>query len=192
MQIALFGGAFDPPHIGHQFITKTLLEKKLVDEVWYVPVKQHPFGKNMLPDEVRLEMLQFIIPQNEPRIRIETYELEKPGISYTYETFQFLEKKYPDTYFSWVIGSDNLGSFDKWLDVHPQLLEYPFLVYPRQGFTMGPLYPNMTPLMEVEEVAVSSTQVREQAARGESITDLVDPEVAQYINNHHLYVTATT
>ncbi len=189
MQVALFGGAFDPPHLGHQFITTTLLTQNLVDEVWYVPVKQHPFGKQMSADTARLDMLRLIVPESDPRIKIETYELEKSGISYTLETFQYLSQKYPEHTFSWVIGSDNLPTFYKWLDIHQQLLDYPFFVYPRQGFAMVPLYPNMTPLSGVKEVVLSSTQVRAAAKSGSSLTGLVDPAVAQYIEQHQLYVS---
>ena len=62
MKIALFGGGFDPPHLGHQFITQTLLERQIVEEVWYVPVKQHPFGKQVSADQHRVAMLKLIKP----------------------------------------------------------------------------------------------------------------------------------
>jgi nicotinate-nucleotide adenylyltransferase len=190
MKVALFGGGFDPPHRGHQFITQTLLERGIVDEVWYVPVKQHPFGKKVSPDHHRLAMLELILPPQDSRVRIETYELEKLGMSYTFETLEYLSQKYPEHEFSWVIGSDNLPTFDKWLEIHSALLKYPFYVYPRQGFPMEPLYKGMIPLTEVQEVPASSTQVRQLIEQGEEVTELLDPQVIKYIQDHRLYRAA--
>jgi nicotinate-nucleotide adenylyltransferase len=187
MDIALFGGGFDPPHLGHQFITQTLLDRTLVDEVWYVPVKQHPFGKKLSPDHHRLAMLKLIVPSADSRIKIETYELDKQGMSYSYETLEHLHQKYPEHRFSWVIGSDNLPTFDKWLEIHSELLKYPFYIYPRKGFPMKPLYPGMIPLQDVKEVEVSSTEVRHLIEQGKSAEGLIAPAVGDYISDHGLY-----
>jgi nicotinate-nucleotide adenylyltransferase len=187
MHVALFGGGFDPPHIGHQYITRVLLERKIADQVWYVPVKHHAFGKQVSADEHRLAMLQLIIPSQESRVRIESYELQKEGISYTYETLTHLSQAYPENRFSFVIGSDNLATFDKWLDIHPQLLNFPFYVYPRQGFAMQPMFQGMKAIENVPEVGVSSTQIRDKIKRGEAVTGLVDPQVERYIKENSLY-----
>jgi nicotinate-nucleotide adenylyltransferase len=188
MHVALFGGGFDPPHIGHQFIAKILLDRQIADQVWYVPVKHHAFGKQVSADQHRLEMLKLILPVGDERIRIETYELEKVGISYTYETLTHLSQQYPENSFSFVIGSDNLPTFDKWLEIHPKLLNFPFYVYPRKGYEMAPLYQGMIPIENVPEVAVSSTEVRTKIKNQESVTGLVDPQVERYIKEKGLYL----
>ena len=93
MNIVLFGGAFDPPHLGHQHITQSLLDQKIADEVWYVPTKEHPFSKPMTPAKHRLAMLELIV--TDPRIKIEEYELDKEGISYSRDTLDFLSQSHP-------------------------------------------------------------------------------------------------
>ncbi|MBT4124640.1 MAG: nicotinate (nicotinamide) nucleotide adenylyltransferase [Candidatus Pacebacteria bacterium] len=191
MKIFLFGGAFDPPHLGHQYITKNLLKKGLADEVWYVPVKSHPFSKQMSSVEHRLAMLNLLI-NGDFRIKIETYELEKQGVSYSHETLDALAKKYPEHEFSWVIGSDNLNKFHLWSggegrSFRELLKNYSFYVYPRQGFEFSPLYENMIALEEMKEVVVSSTNVREALSKGESILEFVDPKVAEFIEENGLY-----
>jgi nicotinate-nucleotide adenylyltransferase len=98
-----------------------------------------------------------------------------------------LQKTYPEHQFSFVIGSDNLGGYHRWLEQHPRLLEFPFYVYPREGFTFEPLYSNMTPLTGMKTVTISSTEIRTMLQRGEAITGLVDPEVERYIEEHQLY-----
>jgi len=191
MQIILFGGAFDPPHLGHQQVTQSLLEQNITEEVWYVPAKEHPFSKEMSPARHRLAMLELIIA--DPRIKIEHYELDKEGISYSRDTLDYLSAKYPEHSFSWVVGSDNLPDFHKWGDSQGRgyqdlLANYRFYVYPRKGFPMKPLYDNMAPLTNVKEVVASSTEAREQVKANQPIDQLVDPAIADYIQAHDLYV----
>lgn len=183
MHIALFGGAFDPPHLGHQQVVTAMLEGKIADEVWYVPVKNHPFDKQMTAAEHRVAMLELL---QQPKTRIERYELEHPGISFTYDTLETLSAQQPRDTFSFIIGSDNVLNFHKWGQFE-KLLEYCFYVYPRAGFSFEPLYKNMVPLREMPTVEVSSTQVRESVRAGEPIAGSVAPEVEEYIEEHQLY-----
>lgn len=185
MKIALFGGAFDPPHVGHQQVAQALLANKIVDEVWFVPVKQHAFGKQLkTTDEHRLVMLQLIAL---PSTKIETYELENDEISLSYITLRTLSERYPMHTFSWVIGTDNLADFHKWDFYEEMLQEFVFYVYPRAGFPFEPLREGMVALREMLEVAVSSTDVRQAVASGQPIDTFVDPAVAAYIADQQLY-----
>lgn len=186
MHIALFGGSFDPPHQAHQIIAQYLLDQKIADEVWYVPVGEHHFAKKMSPAKNRVAMLQGII--NSSRIKIENYELNHSGISYSYGTLLAMSKKYPQHTFSWIIGSDNLASFHKWHEYKKLLAKFTVYVYPRQGFPFQPLYPGMVPLEGVKRMRTSSTIVREKIRTHLSIARLVDPKVAQYIKVHRLYI----
>jgi nicotinate-nucleotide adenylyltransferase len=185
MNIALFGGAFDPPHLGHQQVAAALLAKKIVDEVWYVPVKQHPFSKQLrTTDDHRLAMLDLI---QQPGTRTEMYELENDEVSLSYITLKNLSTTYPEHTFSWVIGSDNLKDFHKWDFYQEMLQEFTFYVYPRAGYVFDPVYPGMIPLKDMQEVVVSSTEIRNRIENGQSIDSLVDARVAAYIAQHQLY-----
>lgn len=189
MKVVLFGGAFDPPHLGHQQIAAGLVKSGIADEVWFVPVKIHSFAKNMSQVEHRLAMLKLILI---PGVKIETYELEQSDVNYTFNTLDALAAKYPEHDFSWVIGSDNLEKFHLWGDKtgrnYRQLLDaYNFYVYPRQGHPFKPLYPGMLPLPDLPKVTVSSTQVRDLVARGENLTSFVTEAVAHYIQANGLY-----
>lgn len=190
----LFGGAFDPPHLGHHLISKNILDHGLADQVWLVPAKTHPFAKPLSNSKSRLEMLNLLIGDDD-RMKIETFELEKNGISYSHETLDALSEKYPEHEFSWVIGSDNLDQFHLWSDskdrsYEEMLSKYIFYVYPRNKHDFSPLYDNMIPLKDMEEVIVSSTLVKEMLAKGEDISDLVKDEVIEYIKDNKLYASS--
>jgi len=191
MKILLFGGAFDPPHLGHHSIVKNILDQNLADQVWYVPTKTHPFAKKLSSDSHRMKMLGFLV-STDKRTRIETFELDKEGVSFSQETLDALSKKYPKHEFSWLIGSDNLKNFHLWgdskgRDFKEMLSKYHFYVYPRKGFEFSPLYENMTPLRDMEEIVVSSTLVKEKIAKGERINDLVMDKVIKYVKENNLY-----
>ncbi len=187
MQIALFGGSFDPPHLAHQSIPRTMISEKIVDQVWYVPVKQHPFKKPLSSDEHRLAMLKLLLSPDFPQICIEEYELHRPVVSYTIETLEFFAQKYPEDTFSWVIGSDNLEKFHLWGRYQEILKKFSVFVYPRHGYPLTSLLPGMVPLTQLPEVEVSSTQVRQMVAKSEAVQEFVIPAVAEYIQAHHLY-----
>jgi len=166
-------------------VANTLLEEKRVDEVWFLPASKHPFLKPLSSGKDRISMLQLIM---KPGLRIETFELETDGTSYTYKTLVALRERFSDHNFSFVIGSDNLESFDKWDKYEALVREFPFFVYPRPGFPMEPLFPNMTALSDKATVTASSTEVRERLQRGEPINDLVENGVEEYISRQGLYV----
>lgn len=183
-QVALFGGAFDPPHRGHAQVA-SVVASDTIDEVWFVPVYKHPwaekYGKEvMAPYEHRLAMLQLVLG-NQQKIA------EYLEVGFTYPTITYFENKYPDIHFSWIMGSEYISRFDAFLEGHPRLLDYTFYMYPRKGYPLENLYPNMVGLHGMKEVAVSSTMVRAAVVAGESLEGLVEPSVAEYIKQHSLY-----
>ena len=181
MRIALLGGSFDPPHLAHQQIAQYLREQELVDEVRFVPARQHPFGKPLSPVTARLEMCQLL------GVNIETYELDQPELSYSYKTLQALAEREPKNTFQWVIGSDNLQSFNKWFAYEKILQEFGVLVYPRAGFGFEPIYTGMKVLEKAPTMLVSSTEIRQKVRDGEDVTGLVGAAVSKYIKDHRLY-----
>lgn len=184
-KVALFGGAFDPPHLGHQKVAE-VVNTEYIDEVWFVPVFKHPwahrYGKDTLaPYTDRVTMLESIVGENQ---KIEHYR----EISFVYPTLQYFEAEHPDIEFSWIMGSEYISRFADFLAGHPQLAEYTFYIYPRTGFPLHNLYPNMVGLYDMEEISISSTQVRQAVASGHSLEGLVTPFVAKYIAASQLYL----
>lgn len=184
MHIAVFGGAFDPPHLGHLTIARQLLQQKLTDEVWFLPARRHAFAKALSPDFDRLAMLQLLL---EPAMRIETYELDHDEVSYTYRTLKALQKQHPEHRFSFIIGSDNIKNFDKWDHFEELKEEFQFYVYPRSGYSMNDLFRNMHPIKDVPEIDVSSTEIKEALQQEKNVSELLPPKVWHYLQENELY-----
>jgi len=202
MKVMIFGGSFNPPHLGHQQMAKSVLEMGLIDQVWYLPVGKHDFDKNVVAADQRLKMLELILPKEGEeffdQIKIEDCEIRYFQTSYTATTLDYLSTRYPQHQFSFLMGSDNLAKFHLWYDqlgrdYHYLLNNYLVYIYPRVGFPLKPLYKNMIPLSQLKAIAVSSTQVRkalEENAGAADLTELLDPKIIKYITKHNLYASS--
>jgi len=193
MHISLFGGAFDPPHLGHLQVITDLLLNKIADQVWLVPTGVHDFQKMMHSADDRLEMLELLISQLpinlQKQTRIESCELERPGISHTIDTLEYLSAKYPQHTFSFVIGSDNLDKFHLWHGYQRILEKYKVFVYPRANFPMKPFYQGMIALLNVKPIVVSSTEIKKRLKEELSVTDYLPNSILDFITHNKLYLS---
>ncbi len=187
-KVAVFGGSFDPPHLGHEQVIREVLESKIVDEIWLLPVKNHPFAKNVSPAKDRLAMVQLMLTHlARPEVRVEEYELTVEGINYSYLSLQHLKQQHPDTVFHWLMGSDLLADFSTWEQADELVNDFSVLVYPRSGYGWEQIWPGMTALTTLPTITVSSTTARAALAANQDTASLVLPEVAAYSKAHHLY-----
>ncbi|MBI5151609.1 MAG: nicotinate (nicotinamide) nucleotide adenylyltransferase [Candidatus Pacebacteria bacterium] len=182
MHLILFGGSFDPPHNGHLAIAQNIVDQNIADQVIFIPCANHPFAKEMSPAHYRLAMLNLL-----PNITIDPYELNRKEKSYSFDTLRYFAEKHPQDEISWLIGSDQLQSFHKWHRYQELLDQFRVYVYPRANFPFEPLYSNMIPLREMEEINVSSTLVREAVHRGADIQSYVPHQITEYIRENALY-----
>jgi len=122
--VALYGGSFDPPHIGHVAIVQALRELDFIDEVVVMPTFLNPFKENFTANaEIRLNWLQKIFKSFDD-VKVSAYEVKKERKVPTLETVRFLLQKYQKIYL--VIGADNLDSLNKWykFDELQKLVEF--------------------------------------------------------------------
>ncbi len=193
MKIALFGGAFDPPHLGHLQVIVNLFENRLADEVWLVPTGTHDFHKLMQPAPIRLKMLEMLIDQipfkHRDKVKIERCELEREGVSHTIDTLNQLSKQYPHDDLYFVIGSDNLQKFHLW-DRYQEILEkFPVIVYPRVNYPMSSTYKSMIPLTGVKQFLASSTEIKKRIIERKSVDDMLPQEILDFIQKERLYLS---
>lgn len=205
LRTGIFGGTFNPIHLGHTALATSVCEQGLVDEVWLMVSPQNPFKQNLelLDEDMRLAMTRLAVAPY-PMLQACDFEFNLPRPSYTYHTLQALRAAYPDREFSLIIGEDNWDSFHRWYRSDDILRETPIIVYPRGGesqvvncdsasslasselrvdshsepIVLGPDYPLLP---------YSSTEIRALIALGGNANHMLHPDVATYISDHNLY-----
>ena len=195
MRIGVFGGSFNPIHIGHEALARELCQSGLVDELWMLvsplnPLKQ---GSSDIADfEARLEMARLAF-KDVPCIKVSDFEAHLPIPSYTYTTLHALSEAYPNDEFHLVIGADNWLQFGKWYRGDDIIKEFHILMYARPGSELDvESLPSSVTLVNTHLYDISSTLIRQRAANGLSLSGWVSPEVEQYIEEHKLYLCSPT
>ena len=191
MKIGIFGGSFDPIHIGHAIIAQHIISSGAVDRLWFMVSPVNPLKADkvrQVSDTDRLRMVEMV---SRPMEGVETsaFEFTMPRPSYTIDTLNALQAKFPDDEFYLVTGGDNWQIFNKWRNSEEILAKYHLLIYPRLGYEViipEDLKDRVT-LVEAPIIELSSTEVRERLANGQSVRYYVPDEVLGYIERHHLY-----
>lgn len=183
--VALFGGSFNPPHVGHVLAVTYALSVGLVDRVLVVPVFEHALGKRLAPFPHRLEMSRRAFGWL-PGVEVSSIEERLGAPSRTLRTIQTLEAEHPEWRLRLLVGSDITREIEKWHAFEEIARRAPPLILPRAG-SAGEGAPALLP-------EVSSTTVRqllERAARGEALDvelgALVPRVVRDYIAEHALF-----
>src|SRR3954452_5783134 len=178
MRVALFGGSFNPPHVGHQLVGLEVLEADAVDELWLIPCSKHPFDKALAPFEDRLAMCELAAAALGPRARVSDCERQLGGESRTLRTVKALLAQHPAAELSLVIGGDIEAELDSWYGADELRRLCRFIVVARSGFAgaAGPVMP-----------AVSSSEVRQRLAAGQPVDRLLPRAVLDYIRQRKLY-----
>ncbi len=180
MEVALLGGSFNPPHVGHLVAAHFVRATRPIDELWLLPAFRHPFGKELAPFEHRVRMCQALCADASGWLKVSEVERDVPGEGRTVDTLELLTARHPGHRFTLVIGSDILRDLPKWkaFDRIRELAQV--LVLQRAGYpaqeAFGP------PLVEV-----SSSEIRSALARGEQPEALVPRAVLAYARANRLY-----
>lgn len=200
VNIAILGGAFDPPHNGHIEVAQFVLNNSgEIDEVWLMPPASHMNGKRMASSEDRLTMCE-LAAERDRRIKVFDYEIQNKLGGETYYFFKRLlnEKELNEKYnFSMIIGLDNANSFDKWVNYKELERMARFIVVPRKGVGKKPgvNWFMRSPHIYMEEgcnvTEISSTTIRNMIKNDDpEIAKVLDPKVYEYIKKHRLYDTS--
>ena len=202
-RIALFGGTFDPVHLGHVAVAVDAAEQIGVEKIVFVPAKRSPL-KGFFPragDQDRLIMIALAIADNR-RLEVSDYELNKPSPSYTLETVRRFQADYgSETVVYWLTGADSVNELALWYKITELIDECNISVMYRAGFEP----PDFTKFSDIWGSArvekmqrnviqtplidISSTEIRSRLADGLDVADMLHPSVADYIRQHRLYQT---
>lgn len=189
MRIGLFGGTFDPPHVGHFLVAVDAFEALELDRVVFVPAGVQPFKQETVraTSGQRLDMLRRMTG-SDPRFGVDPVEVERPGLSYTVETLAAYGQRHPGSLLFLLVGEDLAGQIGSWREPERIARLATIVVLTREtgepdaggsAFSLRRL--------RSRRVDVSSTEVRERAASGRSIRGFVTDAVADYIESAGLY-----
>jgi len=166
--IAILGGTFDPPHLGHSRFVDYLLTQEGFSEVWIVPVYHHPYQKKSAAFVDRIAMCRLNFLQK----RALVLDVEKALSGYTIDLITHLKRQFPENHFAFVAGEDLQPDVPNWKNSVELLKLIPFKFYPRSHEWFG------------ED---SSTVIREAIAQGKSAKEYLMPVVEEYIIRKKLY-----
>ncbi|MBB6448804.1 nicotinate-nucleotide adenylyltransferase [Geomicrobium halophilum] len=188
-KIGILGGTFDPPHIAHLLIAQESLDACELDEVWFMPtnVPPHKQNEDMANSSDRVEMTRLAISDH-GKFRLCTVELDRQGPSYSMDTMEILQNQHPNVQFYFIVGGDMAVSLPTWHGIEKLRKQVTFIV------TSRPNYPDDYPFEEelisvnIPEMEISSSDIRERVSREENIRYLVPEAVRKYVGENHLYV----
>lgn len=203
-KIGLFGGTFDPIHLGHLNLAMELKENKQLDEVWFIPAYINPH-KTLFPPasaDQRLQMLELAL-QDFPDFLVNDLELRRGPPSFTVETVKIIlnaeEQQAEPRQFFWLMGEDTLCHFHRWHQAEMIATLIPLLIGSR--FSENPWSYNFdSPVIEeavkqgwtkTRLMDISSTDLRQRLAQGLCCSHLIPTEVLHFIKQNHLYICSS-
>jgi len=197
-RVGVMGGTFDPIHHGHLVAASEAAHRFGLDEVVFVPAGQpwQKSGRTVSPAEDRY-LMTVIATAADPRFRVSRVDVDRDGPTYTVDTLRDLRAELAsdgtDAEIFFITGADALASIVSWhaSDELLGLAHFVGVTRPGHSLTDPGLPPGSVTLIEVPALAISSTDCRERAARGEPIRYLVPEGVVEYVAKRHLYPVAS-
>lgn len=197
MKIAILGGSFDPPHIGHALAAVQIRELLDLDQIWLMPCFIHPFGKKLSDANHRLSMTKCLENTN---IKVSDFELRNRKVSYTIDTLDALSKIYKNDTFYWILSSEDLENFQKWKNWQEIIKKHNLIIFPRE--IQASLKEKIKKCLKLESIpdnitiisldklvttGISSTIIRERVRKNLAITYMVPEKIEQFIQTNKLY-----
>lgn len=203
--MALFGGSFNPVHHGHLIIARSIAEALDVNEVVLLPTHSPPHkdARGLAQTEYRMEMVRLAV-EGDPLFSVSDHDATCEGPSYTVKTIKHFRQNLPEeTELLWIIGADSLLELHTWFQVATLVTSCRIVTAHRPGSPLAELTTLeemvgteatrklRSDVIDTPHIDISSTHIRKRVAQGQSIRYLVPTTVAEYINQHRLYNTAT-
>jgi len=189
-RIGLFGGSFDPIHLGHLLVAQAAREEFGIERVFFIPAARSPFKPDSAPaeDHHREQLLRLALA-GKPHFELDLQEIERGGTSYTIDTVNHHRSRFPEAKLFWLIGADHVPTLDKWRDAEELAGKVEFLLIPRPGEpdAQAPA-PFVIHRLRGFPLGVSSSQIRDRVKAGLPVDNLVPSAVSEAIGNMGLYL----
>lgn len=189
-RIALYGGAFDPVHNAHLEVARRAVRQAHLDQLIFIPSAQSPLKthKPHVSDAERLQMLD-LVAREDAAFCVDPFEIEKGGVSYSFETVRHFQSAYPGAELFWIIGADQFEQLADWKRIEALAAAVQFLVFARPGYQR--VEPGIAGLnyclLEAPLMAESSSEIRQRCLAGEPITTYLPKAVEAFILSRGLY-----
>jgi nicotinate-nucleotide adenylyltransferase len=197
-RIGVFGGTFDPVHLGHLRAARAAFEWLGLNRLIWVPNRTSPLrqDEDRTPGEHRLAMVGAAV-EDEKGFEVSDIEVRRPGPSYLVDTLETLRAGAPEADWHFLMGMDSLDTFDRWVRVKDIVAMVRVWVMPRPGGeaeqvladleTRAAYLSDRIRILPGPLLDISATEIRQRVRAGDSITDLVPEAVAEYVDAHGLY-----
>jgi len=193
VRLGIFGGTFDPPHVGHLLAASDAFEHLELDRLVLVPAGTQPLKavRTTAPTEDRLAMVR-LTAGNDPRLETDSVEVDREGLSYTVDTLEEFSRRFPSAELFLLVGADVLSTFGQWRQPRT-ILELATLAVLCRADSQGTVVEMDAELarraafIPTRRIDVSSTEIRDRVRSGRSIHGFVTDPVAEYIASHGLY-----
>lgn len=200
MKIGIMGGTFDPIHNGHLMLGKAAFEQFSLDEVWFMPNGNPPHKKSssIQSEATKRAVMTELAVEEYPNFRLETYEVEREGISYSYETLEHFRRSRSGDEFYFIIGADSLFAIESWaepkrifsaciiLAAYRDEIDTPYKIQ-KQIVYLQKKYGARIQFLETPLMNVSSHELREMIKEGKNVTSYLPEKVEKYIKKEGLY-----
>jgi len=183
MKLGLFGGSFDPVHLGHLLVAQAAMEELGLDRLFFIPTSQSPFKpeNKPAPDAVRLRLLRLALV-GKANCEMDDQEIRRGGISYSIETLRDYAKRFPGAELFYLIGADNIPKLNEWREANELAKLAEFVAIPRPGEPAAEFpRPFRGRTLKGFPFDVSSSQIRARVKAGLPVEHLVPPFVAEAI-----------
>lgn len=194
MRLGIFGGTFDPPHVGHLIAAQDIYEALELDRLLFMPASfpPHKRGVQLTPGEIRLRMLRASVA-GDNRFEVSDLELRRPGPSYTVDTLREMRRHQPDGQLYFIMGADQLVGFSSWRRPQEVAELAQLVVIGRGGLEPWDVKPAIDVdyrAVAVTRVDISAREIRRRVQEGRSIRYMVTEPVLRIIEEEKLYVGA--
>ncbi len=188
-RVGLFGGSFDPVHLGHLLVACAACEELALDRLFFIPAAQSPFkpGSEPAPAALRLRMLRLALA-GQRDYEVDEQELQRGGVSYSIDTARAYAKKFPNAELFYLIGADHVPTLPKWREAEALAALVQFVVIPRPGETPATLPPPFRiQILGGWPLKLSSSQVRARVREGRGVEHLLPSGLGEVIRAAGLY-----
>ncbi len=189
-KIGLFGGSFDPVHLGHLLMAQAACEEAGLERLYFILAAQSPFKPSTTPTPAseRVRVLRLALA-GKTNYEIDEQEIKRGGVSYTIDTVRDYARRFPQAELYYLIGADHVPSLAKWRDAAELAKMVKFLAIPRPGQAEVAFAPPFQgKALKGFPLAVSASEIRARVKARLPIDHLVAPAVAEAIRNYHLYL----